>query len=270
MIKVLIKSGGDLASGVALSLHRAGFQVLITEIEKPTFIRSNVSFGNCIFEETMVVEGVTSRLCTKDNYKEAHLRGEIPVVIDEMCAIKDDFKPLILVDGILGKKNLGTTIEDAPIVIALGPGFVGGVDCHLAIETKRGHNLGRHILSGSPIANTGVPGIIGGYGVERVIKAPVPGVITKSREIGEVVEEGDWVMEVSDVPVTAPFKGLVRGSLRVGFPVTLNMKIGDIDPRLDCEYNTVSDKARTLGRSVLEGVLFMGRQKGLLEVKIEL
>ena len=170
-------------------------------------------------------------------------------------------------DAILAKKNLGTAITDAPIVLALGPGFTAGVDCHGVVETKRGHDLGRLILEGSAIPNTGVPGDIGGYTEERIIRAPADGMFEPLAAIGDRVEEGAPVARVAGSVVCARLTGVVRGMLPAGLAVKQGMKAGDIDPRCEARHCfTVSDKARAIGGGVLEGLLYFGKEKGLWSV----
>ena len=267
MIKVLIKGAGDLATGVAIALNNSGFKVLMTDIEQPTVIRRSVSFATAIYNKTVSVEGVEAQLVDSNNYKQIIANGKVGVIIDPEAAIIKSYKPDVVVDAILAKKNIGTTINDAPIVIALGPGFEAAKDCHLAIETKRGHYLGKLIYQGSTIANTGIPGEIGGRKEERVIKAPVDGRITWIRKLGDIVAEAEPVLKVDDTIVRAAFTGCLRGLLMEGLSVHKGMKIGDIDPRRDPNHcTTLSDKSRALGRAVLEGALKLGKDNGYFGV----
>lgn len=268
MVKVLIKGAGDLASGVGMAFYKSGFKVLMTESEKPTVIRRSVAFGNCIFEDKAIVEGVTSIKVNEDNYKEALDRGLIGVIVDPKAEIIKKYQPDIVVDAILAKSNLGTTMDDAPIVIGCGPGFYAGNDCHLVIETKRGHNLGQIIRTGSAIANSGIPGIVEGRGIERVIYSPVEGIVTHVKKIGDIVAESDIILKVGDVPVTSPFKGVLRGLIAEGLHVPAKMKIGDVDPRINPEYCfTISEKAMAIGRAAVEGALNLGNEKNLFGVR---
>lgn len=267
MIKVLIKGAGDLASGVAMAFYNSGFQVLMTEVKEPTVIRRSVAFANCIYEEKMEIEGVTGFHVTEDNYLNCLEKGNIGVIIDPECKIKERYKPEILVDAILAKKNLGTMIDDAPIVIGCGPGFSAGKDCHLVIETKRGHQLGKIIKKGQAIENSGIPGIIEGRGIERVLYSPVAGKVEHIKKLGDIVEQDDIILKVDGVPVKSPFKGILRGLIVEGMMVPEAMKIGDIDPRLNSEYcYTISEKAMSIGRAAVEGSLMMGREKSLFGV----
>lgn len=255
---VLIKGAGDLATGVAYRLHRAGFQLVMTDIAKPTAVRRTVAFCQCIYDGTAVVEGVTARhVATVEEIRACLDRDEIPVLVDPEAEIRRQLPFDAEVDAILAKYNVNTRIDDAPIVLALGPGFTAGVDCHAAIETKRGHYLGRLLLEGSPIPNTGVPGDVGGYTTQRIIRACQDGIFHPVAHIGDTVAEGDVVAEVDGAPVYALMPGTVRGMLPDGLKVKKDMKSGDIDPR--CAYDhcfTISDKARAIGGGVLEGLLY--------------
>ena len=262
---VLIKGAGDLATGTAVRLYRAGFQIVMTDIAQPTAVRRTVAFCQCMYDGEAEVEGITARQAANVEQAQAIMAaGEIPVLEDPQAHILKELPFGAVVDAILAKKNLGTSITDAPIVLALGPGFTAGTDCHGVIETKRGHDLGRLILEGSAIPNTGVPGDVGGYTKERIIRAPADGPFEPVAEIGQKVELGDVVAKVNGVPVTAQLTGVVRGMLPAGIPVTKGMKSGDIDPRCEVRHCfTVSDKARAIGGGVLEGLLYFGRRKGL-------
>ena len=262
---VLIKGAGDLATGTAVRLHRAGFSVVMTDIAQPTAVRRTVAFSQCIYDGVAEVEGITARRAANGEEASAMLAaGEIPVLVDPEARILNELPFGAVVDAILAKRNLGTSLTDAPIVLALGPGFTAGVDCHGVVETIRGHDLGRLILEGSAIPNTGVPGDVGGYTKERIIRAPADGPFEPVARIGQKVELGDVVAKVNGVPVAAQLTGIVRGMLPAGIPVTKGMKSGDIDPRCEVRHCfTVSDKARAIGGGVLEGLLYFGRRTGL-------
>ena len=259
---ILVKGAGDLATGTAVRLYRAGFQVVMTDIAQPTAVRRTVAFSQCIYDGQTTVEGITARKAeNRDQVRDILAAGEIPVLVDPQAAILAQLPFMVVVDAILAKKNLGTTISDAPIVLALGPGFTAGGDCHGVIETKRGHDLGRLILEGTAIPNTGVPGDVGGYTTERIIRAPADGPFEPVAQIGQQVNLGDVVAKVNGIPVTAQLTGIVRGMLPVFIPVTTGMKAGDIDPRCEVRHCfTVSDKARAIGGGVLEGILYFGRR----------
>ena len=259
---ILVKGAGDLATGTAVRLYRAGFQVVMTDIAQPTAVRRTVAFSQCIYDGQTTVEGITARKAeNRDQARDILAVGEIPVLVDPQAAILAQLPFMVVVDAILAKKNLGTTISDAPIVLALGPGFTAGTDCHGVIETKRGHDLGRLILEGSAIPNTGVPGDVGGYTKERIIRAPADGPFEPVAQIGQQVNLGDVMAKVNGIPVTAQLTGIVRGMLPAGIPVTAGMKSGDIDPRCEVRHCfTVSDKARAIGGGVLEGILYFGRR----------
>ena len=256
---VLIKGAGDLATGVAHRLKRCGFDVVMTEIEEPTTVRRTVAFSQAVYDCKVEVEGVKASL-VKDiqMIRENIDNGVISVIVDKDENIIEVLKPDIVVDAIVAKKNTGTSIDDAPIVIALRPGFEAGVDCDLVIETKRGHYLGRVITKGKAIPNTGVPGNIGGHTVGRIIRATSDGIINPVSEIGDYVEEGQVVAYIDKIPVYASISGIVRGMLQGGVEVFKGMKSGDIDPRCKKEHCfTISDKARSIGGGVLEGILFL-------------
>jgi len=253
---VIVKGGGDLATGVAHKLFRAGFPVIITELEKPMMVRRNVSFANCIYEKKWTVEGVTSVLTNEEGIDKILNDRKIPVLIDPSCNIREKIKPSIIVDAILAKRNLGTRINDAPIVIGLGPGFTAGEDVNAVIETNRGHNLGKVIFCGKAAPNTGVPGDIKGFTIQRVLRSPSKGIVKNQVEIGTMVKIGDIICTVNDITVHAQIDGVVRGLIRDGLSVSFNEKIGDIDPRGELKYcNIISDKGRNIAGGVLEAIL---------------
>ena len=265
---VLIKGAGDLATGTAVRLARAGFRVVMTDLARPTAVRRTVAFSQCLYDGTAAVEGLTARRAESPAEAETILAaGAIPVLADPAANILKELPFDAVVDAILAKRNLGTRITDAPIVLALGPGFTAGADCHGVIETQRGHDLGRLILSGSAAPNTGVPGNVGGYTVERLIRAPADGAFEPLAAIGDRVEAGAPVARVAGETVRAQISGVVRGMLPAGLAVTRGMKAGDIDPRCEVRHCfTVSDKARAIGGGVLEGLLYFGRERGLWTV----
>lgn len=256
-MRVLIKGAGDLATGIGCRLHRCGFQVVMTDIAVPTTVRRTVAFSKAVYEKTAVVEDIEGMLCQDVEAIEAVLsQGKIAVIVDPEGKIRASWKPDIIVDAILAKKNIGTAITDAPLVVGVGPGFYAGRDCHCVVETKRGHYLGRTIWKGEAIPNTGIPGLIGGYGLERLIKAPCDGVFRGAAAIGATVKQGDTVGYVDQAPVIAEIDGVVRGLLQDGVSVVKGMKSGDIDPRCEIKHCfTVSDKATAIGGGVLEAIL---------------
>ena len=262
--KVLIRGAGDLASGIALRLYRCGFQIVMTEIAIPTTVRRTVAFSPAVYQGEMTVENVTARRCdSMEMVEEALKSGKIAVIVEDQKAICEQWKPDVVVDAILAKKNLGTRITDAKTVIGVGPGFVAGADCHCVVETKRGHYLGRSIWKGSAIPNTGVPGEIGGYGLERLLRAESAGRFRGCVSIGTVVKAGQIVAYAGDTPIRAQIDGVVRGLLQDGVPVTKGMKSGDVDPRCEVSHcYTVSDKAAAIGGGVLEGILMHSRMRG--------
>lgn len=263
--RIIIRGGGDLATGTIHCLHQCGFQVLVLEIEKPTAIRRTVAFSEAMYDGEATVEGVTAkRILSPDEAEECWKQEIIPVIRDERAASVAEIKPFAFVDAAIAKKNLGTTMDMAPLVIGLGPGFTAGVDVHLIIETKRGHRLGRIIREGSAIPNTGIPGIIGGYGKERVMHSPCAGLFTGRAAIGDVVKRGEVIACIDETPVFASLDGVLRGLLRDGLYVPEHFKIADIDPRISERENclTISDKARTIAGGVLQAVcMYMYEKK---------
>ncbi len=247
-----------MATGTAVRLYRSGFRkILMTEIESPLAVRRLVSFCEAIYEGQYQVENVTAvRLDNLSDISRGWGNGHIPVIVDPQIASKDVIKPDILIDATLAKKNLGTSIRDASLVIALGPGFLAGKDAHWVIETNRGHNLGRLILEGAADPDTGIPGSIGGETVRRVIRAPEDGIFEPIVDIGTMVEEEQIVGHVGASQVRVSLRGVLRGLIRPHTPVTLGLKIGDVDPRGDPGYcSTISEKARAIGGTVLEAIL---------------
>ena len=253
---VLIRGAGDLATGIALRLHRAGMWVVMTDLPKPTAIRRTVAFSQAIVEGQTTIEGITGRLADLSSVHAVLDRGEIPVLADPDCACRADLQPDALVDAILAKRNLGTAITDAPAVIGVGPGFTAGVDCHAVVETMRGHYLGRVIRSGAAIPNTNIPGLIGGYAGERVLRAPADGVFQQVLDIGAQVEAGDIAGYVEGIPMVCTIGGILRGILPSGVTVHKGMKAGDVDPRCQLDHcYCASDKALAVGGGVLEAIL---------------
>lgn len=253
---VLIKGAGDIASGIALRLHRAGMQVVMTDLDKPTAIRRTVCFSQAIRLGVCTVEDVTARRCHVDEIKAVLRAGEIPVLADPECSCREILKPDVVVDAILAKKNLGTKITDAPAVIAVGPGFSAGLDCHAVVETMRGHYLGRVIWDGPAIANTATPGLIGGFAGERVLRAPADGIFRQVLDIGAQVQPGDVAGYVGDMPIVCTIGGILRGILPDETPVHKGMKSGDVDPRCVPDHCLcASDKALAVGGGVLEAIL---------------
>jgi xanthine dehydrogenase accessory factor len=254
---ILVKGGGDLASGVAWRLHHCGFNVLITEVAQPLAVRRKVSFCEAVYERTVEVEGVYASLIQSpgETGKIWH-RGHIPVLVDPSCRCRNDIKPAVLIDATLAKKNLGTSVNDAPLVIALGPGFEVGTDADFVVETNRGHYLGRLHMSGSAEPDTGIPGAVLGHTSDRVLRASADGIWQNSLDIGDTVQKGDLVGAVEGKPVHASIDGIIRGLIHPGVMVTKGLKIGDIDPRLQRENCfTISEKALAIAGGVLEGIL---------------
>ena len=254
---VVIRGAGDLATGVALRLWRAHIRVVMTDIPAPTAIRRTVCFSQAVVHGETTVEDVTARRAENpEQALEVLKEGVIPVLADPDGACIPVLKPNAVVDAILAKKNLGTKITDAPVVIGVGPGFTAGVDCHAVVETMRGHYLGRVIHEGTAIPNTGIPGLIGGFAGERVLRAPADGIFHQLLDIGARVKEGDVAATVNGEPMVCTLDGVLRGILADGTPVHKGMKSGDIDPRCKIDHcYCASDKALAVGGGVLEAVL---------------
>ena len=265
---IIVRGGGDLATGTIYKLKKSGFPVLILEVATPSAIRRNVAFCEAVYQGTQTVEDMICYLAESLEQAEQLLwEGKLAVLVDPTGESIPKLKPLAVVDAILAKKNLGTKRNIAPITVALGPGFTAGEDVDAVIETKRGHNLGRVLWEGSAAQNTGIPGIIGGYGKERVIHCPAKGILRNVKKVTDTVSKGETiaVVETEDgiVPVEATLDGILRGLIRDGYPVQVGFKMADIDPRADEYLNcfTISDKARCIAGGVLEAIL---QKKGVL------
>ncbi|HCC36975.1 MAG TPA: EF2563 family selenium-dependent molybdenum hydroxylase system protein [Treponema sp.] len=264
---VIIKGAGDIASGIALRLKHSGFDVAMTEIAEPLAVRRTVAFSTAVYKGSARVEDVTAVLVRDDaQMRAAFARGQIAVFVDPAGDIVRRLTPAAVVDAIMAKKNTGVSIHDAPVVIAAGPGFTAGVDCHAVIETMRGHTLGRVITSGAALPDTGIPGEVGGAAGERLLRCGADGIFQGMVEIGNNIKKGDIAAQVrqaprkgqppQDIPVYAQIDGIVRGLLPSGICVTRGMKAGDIDPRCERAHCfTVSDKALAIAGGVLEAIL---------------
>ena len=267
---IIVRGGGDLATGRIYKLKKSGFPVLILEVAQPSAIRRNVAFCEAVYQGTQTVENMTCYLAESLAQAQQFLNeGKLAVLVDPAGESIAALNPLAVVDAILAKKNLGTNKRLAPITVALGPGFRAGEDVDAVIETKRGHNLGRVLWEGTAAPNTGIPGIIGGYGIERVIHCPAKGILRNVKKITDTVSKGEVIavveMENGIVPVEATVDGILRGMIRDGYPVQIGFKMADIDPRID-EYNncfTISDKARCIAGGVLEAILQRKGELGL-------
>lgn len=255
----LIRGAGDLASGIALRLYRSGVKIVMTDLERPMAIRRTVAFSDAILHGTMTVEDVTAKYVQDvQQAREILAQGMIPVLADPECRCRELLKPDVIIDAILAKRNLGTRITDAPIVIGVGPGFTAGEDCHAVVETMRGHTLGRAIYRGSALPNTNIPGLIGGFAGERVLRAPADGIFESTHKIRDLVKEGETVGFVAGEPMKATISGVLRGLIADGAEVKKGLKCGDVDPRGETSYcDTVSDKASAIGGGVLEAVLHL-------------
>lgn len=267
---IIVRGGGDLATGTIYKLYKCGFSVLVLEIAAPSAIRRNVAFSEAIYQGTQTVEDVTCYLAGSVSRAEELLReGKLAMLVDPEGASIEQLKPIAVVDAIIAKKNMGTHRKMAPITVALGPGFCAGQDVDAVVETKRGHNLGRVLWQGQAAPNTGIPGIIGGYGKERVIHSPAEGILRNVRRVTDTVKQGETIAVVEtaqgNIPVAATIDGLLRGLIRDGYPVTKGFKIADIDPRAEEYQNcfTISDKARCIAGGVVEAILQLKGERGL-------
>ena len=256
-MRILVRGGGDLASGVVVRLHRAGWQVIVAELPQPLAVRRNVSFAEAVYAGSIAVEEVPARLV--DNLagaESAFSQGAVPVIVDPSLSLLDAYAPQVLIDGRMRKKSPEVGLTVAPLVIGLGPGFTASKDCHAVIETNRGPFLGRVIWEGQAQADTGIPESMGNFSAERVLRAPVEGMLESRADIGEHVVRGDVIALVAGQPVLAPFDGVLRGLAHPGLMVKKDEKIGDVDPRDDPRLCwLVSDKALSVGGGVLEAIL---------------
>lgn len=267
---IIVRGGGDLATGTIYKLKKCGFPVLILETRTPSAIRRNVAFCEAVYQERQTVEDMTCFLASSlQQARELLSEGKLAVLVDPLGESISRLKPLAVVDAILAKKNLGTERSMAPITIALGPGFTAGRDVDAVIETKRGHDLGRVLWKGSAAPNTGIPGTIAGYGRERVIHCPAKGILRNIKKITDIVSRGETIALVETengaVPVEATMDGILRGLIRDGYPVEIGFKMADIDPRAEELGNcfTISDKARCIAGGVLEAILQRKGELGL-------
>ncbi len=254
---ILIRGGGDLASGVALRLVRVGIKCLITEIAQPLAVRRMVAFAEAVYAGEIRIEEVTGRrVGTPDEALICLQDGLVPVLVDPMADVAQTVMPLVVIDGRMTKRPPEYSLDFAPLIVGLGPGFVAGANCHAVVETKRGPYLGRVYWQGEAEQDTGLPERVGTYQAERVLRAPAEGIFSGQVQIGAMVKKGEVVAQVDGQPVIAHFDGLVRGLLHDGVPVRKDVKVGDLDPRLDPRISqSVSDKALAVGGGVLEAIL---------------
>lgn len=263
---ILVRGGGDLASGVIYRLFRAGIRVIVTELPQPLVVRRLVSFAEAVYRGQFEVEGVPARRVT--TVREAlsvSQEGIVPVLVDPQAACRSEFSPLVLIDARLVKKAPDLGMDTAPLVIGLGPGFIAGANCHAAVETNRGHMLGRVIWDGSPLADTGIPEAVVRHQAERVLRAPASGKLSEYADIGRHLDQGQLVTRIAGEPVFAPFAGVLRGLVHPSLEVQRGMKIGDLDPRDDPLYSRmISEKSLSVGGGVLEAILSRPEIRGSL------
>ncbi len=256
--KIIVRGGGDLATGVVQKFFRAGFPVIILETAAPTAIRRSVALCEAVYDGVAKVEDmICRRVSGVEELESCRRDGAIPLLVDPGGESIKQIQPCAVIDAIIAKRNIGTHKGMAPVTIALGPGFRAGEDVDVVIETMRGHDLGRLIFKGSAAANTGIPGEIGGKSAVRVIHAPAAGTIVHKKQIGDIVESGEALCTIEGTESRAPFTGLLRGLIREGATVSKGMKVADIDPRVDVDWRAISDKARCLGGAALEAYLHL-------------
>lgn len=257
---IVVKGGGDVATGTIRALWRQGYPVIVLEAERPSAVRRMVSVSEAVFDRVTTVEGMKAVLIEKpEEAYELLERGIVPVLVDPEGKSLAEFKPWALIDATLAKHVITTTMDMAPLVIGLGPGFEAGRNAHYVVETNRGEELGRIISEGLPMANTGVPGEVGGYTLERVLRAPEAGVFRTIREIGEPCTAGEVVAYIEGLDgerhdVVTQIDGFLRGFLRDGHQVIKGFKVGDVDPRTEelANCGRITDKSNKIGGSVLE------------------
>jgi len=254
---VLIKGGGEVASGVAHRLHRSHFRVCLTEIASPLAVSRGTAFSEAVFDGTKTIEGVTAQLISDlSEVYQVWQQGNIPIIIDPEASIVGKIKPDVLVDAVMAKRNTGTRITDAPLVIGMGAGFYASRDVHIVVETNHSNNLGRVILEGEAEKNTGIPVAIGGLTRERVIWALQAGTFTTDREVGDPVVAGEVVGRVGDLPLEAPISGILRGLMKGGVRVSEGVKLIEVDPVNDkAVCYVIRDKMRAIGGGVLEAIM---------------
>lgn len=253
----IVRGAGDLGTGAAFRLWRAGFRVLCADLERPLVIRRTVAFASALYDARITVEGAQAeRIMYVDEAVYAWQRNSIPVIADAVGRSIEILQPAVVVDAIMAKQNTGTFMTDAPVVIGLGPGFTAGVDCHAVIETQRGHDLGRALYTGSAAPDSGVPGSVAGADAQRVVRAPCDGTLYGRKAIGDMVQAGEILAQVDTRLVHAHIGGVLRGLMHDGARVREGMKIGDVDPRAEPRYcYSISDKALAVGGGVLEAAL---------------
>jgi xanthine dehydrogenase accessory factor len=264
--RVVIRGAGEMASGVIKRLFLIGFEVIALEQEQPDCIRRTVCFAEAVYEGEATIESVTARLIrSPDDVSNVVAEGCVPLLIDTEGALLPVLSPLVVVDARMLKQNTSAVPDLAPIVIGLGPGFIAGTNCHAAIETNRGFDLGRVFYDGAPQAYTGVPSPIEGVSKDRLLCSPADGKLKTTRRIGDEVEAGEIAGEVSGRPVKCLIGGVLRGLARDGLTVKQGQKIGDIDPRRIRGYCfKISDKANAIAGGVVEAIYVLKRRSNLM------
>lgn len=256
-LKVLVRGGGEMASGIAYRLHLCHMKVVITETSAPTTVRRTVAFAEAVYQGSQTVEGVQAvKVSAPDEAYRVWERGAIPLFVDPEARVREALRPVVVVDAIMAKRCTGTDKSYAPVVIGVGPGFTAGANVHAVVESNRGHNLGRVLWQGQAEPDTGIPAPVAGYTDQRVLRVPRSGLFRALRDIGDQVGPGEVVAQVNGSAIEARIKGVLRGLLQDGIPVEEGIKAGDIDPRGKTEYcYLISDKARAIAGGVLEAIL---------------
>ncbi len=269
MLLVIIRGGGDLASGIAVRLHHAGMKVVITEIDQPLAVRRYVSFAEAVYSKIATIENIEGRLVKNiEDIAKCHMHNFIPVIVDENFLMSSKLSSQVVIDARMLKQKGALEKYDIPLNIGIGPGFTAGENCHCVVETKRGPYLGRVYWNGSAEEDNGIPENIGGYESNRVLRSPDIGVFNAVARIGDIVEEGEIIATISNHTICASFRGVLRGLLHDGLTVTPKMKVGDLDPRCDpLLCNLVSDKALAIGGGVLEAILSIPENRELLSTR---
>ena len=254
---VLIRGGGDLATGVAARLYRSGFDVLMVEIEKPLAVRRLVSLAEAIYAREVEIEELCGRRIESAADVESTLEeGVIPVLVDPMAESRHQLEPVVMVDGRMRKTPPEIGMEAAHLVIGLGPGFTAGHNCHAVVETNRGHHMGRVFWEGKAEPDTTIPERVANYDLDRVLRSPTAGMFEGKKMLGSIISKGEVIAVVNGFPLQAPFPGALRGLLHSGLEVEAGAKVGDLDPREETSYcYQISDKSLAVGGGVLEAIL---------------
>ncbi len=257
---IWVRGAGEIGSAAAVSLFRAGFRVILSEISPPLAIRRTVTFSDAILDGQKSVENIPARNIPIEDFATDQAYNFIPILLDDPDKILRT-KPSIIIDARMIKSYDKDFRDWANHFIGFGPGFSAGINCHAVVETMRGHDLGHIINSGSANLNTGIPGEVGGETIKRVIFAPCDGQLQWAVNFGDCVNTGDRLGKLNEVVIPAQLDGMVRGLIHPNVDIKKGMKIADVDPRgKSVNYKSMSDKARSLGRAALEAVMIYGKE----------